>query len=237
MCYQWVCERERAAVMGTEAERAWLEAWFPVYSNLVYCAPAAVAFQRKQWTRLVLFVSLGLVSATHHLCQDAPQPDCGVEAGDWVQRLDHMFAIMATCSVVLLFVPFESTASRVVHVVALVGAGVASFFFVNTEAEDLAAGLALAVTVLVALALAAWSAHEGTDLRDLMVRGLRKTRKHVFAPWRTFFWWAAAGLLAASLALWFTPRSNERRGTHGAWHLTTGLAAAALLVLWVPTPA
>lgn len=201
---------------------------WPVFSNLVYVAPFLVALLIfKLRLRAFVIAALAVVSSLYHWCA-ADATACNETFDLHLREADHALALFATCSLILLFVPFSSQERRaelVLHLVALAGSLAVGF---GAPLDGGLSNLWPALVVIGVLALAMFTAwlifrFHPLDYAEAMVH--RNTPAIRLAR--------LIGLLslAASGVLWFTPDVENDSFAHAFWHVSTAIAATALLFL------
>lgn len=189
--------------------------WFLVWSNLFYLLPAAVLLYKSwhdklRWNlELSFFISVGVVSAVHHLC-DTPALGKCVQQKYSLYMLDLLFSYFA---IAMTFGPFlEGTWRSVYHVFAIVGPVILLMVLGNHIA---------AAVVLLGIGLACFTVAQ--------IKGwCRNWREHwELLPALCLF---AAGVVFKVMSDRLQAWEYDYIWTHGLWHSMTALAAAVLFL-------
>lgn len=207
---------------------------WPVWSNLFFVLPAAVAAycavklrcSGAMWARFGTLVVLAVVSSYYHACA-ADDAACSHEADVRLRQADHTLAIFATASLLVMFVPFlpeDELLELALQFLALgAAAGVAFGTNLDGTYADVWAALVVAVAWLVACLLAA---RKGFRVIQHLKCLLRRS------SWALHVLRVAALLaLAGAAFLWLYPDTADDSFAHAFWHVLTAVTAAALFYL------
>ena len=201
---------------------------WPVFSNLVYVVPFCIAlFWFDLRLRAFVFALLAFFSSLYHYCA-ADATACNESFDLHLRETDHALALFATCSLIILFVPFsrrQRGAELLLHIVALGGSLAVGYGApLDGGLSSLWPALVVIGILLLSILTAMWLfAFRPLDhASDMMRRHTRVVRTARIV---------GVLALAASGVLWFTPDVENDSFAHAFWHVSTAIAATALLFL------
>jgi hypothetical protein len=188
--------------MVSRALQPWLGAGFVVWTNLAYLGPAYVAFRRRLWFRVFMFLVITGVSSWYHVESDVNTEQ---KPGETSDTLDHITSVYLTAGLPLLLIDVGDRFNTMLEVAVLLGS-TSLVLPIGTNPPAWSYGMPPLLVLLLCLALG-W--------------------RHRTQPASSWMWLLGAvvcGGAAFALYSFTTEWPAHRKWLHGGWHVLGALA-------------